>query len=247
MKKIMLFVASVILGIMFFSPIFCMAEDGGYLVGYSSEGMIIPSLDLNRINVGSYAAPDKEEEIAPVKKATSKRRRWLWERKVKKGPTPAEITRTKAESALESSKKANVSAKKAEAIAETSLEVSKKAEKTAIEALNSAKKAEAAANESIAAANMAIEAANKAVANTNNAIDKINGLAETLRKEREEEKKMKEVKSYRVKSGDSLIGIAAKPSVYGNASLWKKLFNANRDKIKNPNVIHPGLLLKVPK
>ncbi len=248
MKKIMLFGTSMILGIMFFSPIFCMAEDGGYLVGDFSEGMIVPSLDLNRINVGSYTAPVGEEEVAPVKKETSGKRRWFRRRKkVKKGPTSAEITRTKAESALESSKKANVSAKKAEAIAETSLEVSKKVERTAIKALNCAKKAEAAANKSIAAANMAIKAANKSVANTNNAIDKINRLAEKLRREREEEKKRKEVKSYRVKRGDSLITIAAKSSVYGNASLWKKLFNANRDKIKNPNVIHPGLLLKVPK
>ena len=187
-------------------------------------------LDLNRINTGSYTALDKEEEAVPVKKTA-----------------PAEITKTKTESALEASKKANMSAKKAEAIAETSLEVSKKAERTAIEALNSAKKAEASANKSIAAANRAIEAANKAVANTNNAIDKINGLAEKLRREREEEKKRKEIKTYRVKRGDSLVTIAAKPTVYGNGSLWKKLFKANRDKIKNPNIIHPGLLLKVPK
>ena len=247
MKKIMLFGISVILGIMFFSSVPCMAGNEGYFFGGPSETAIDVRLDLNKINVGSYTAPDKEEEAAPVKKTTSERRRWFRRRKVKEGPTPAEITRTKTESALEASKKANMSAKKAEAIAETSLEVSKKAERTAIEALNSAKKAEASANKSIAAANRAIEAANKAVANTNNAIDKINGLAEKLRREREEEKKRKEIKTYRVKRGDSLVTIAAKPTVYGNGSLWKKLFKANRDKIKNPNIIHPGLLLKVPK
>ena len=246
MKKIMLFGTSVILWIMF-SSIPCMAGNEGYFLGGPSEKAIDVRLDLNKINVGSYTAADKEEEATPLRKATSERRRWFRRRKVKEGPTPAEITRTKAESALESSKKVSVSAKKAEAIAETSLEVSKKAERTAIEALNAAKKAEVAANKSIAAANRAIEAANKSVANTNNAIDKINKLAEKLRRERAEEKKKKEVKTYRVKRGDSLITIAAKPSVYGNGALWKKLFNANRDKIKNPNIISPGLLLKVPK
>ena len=233
MKKIMLFGTSVILWIMF-SSIPCMA------------GSVGVRLDLNKINVGSYTAADKEEEATPLRKATSERRRWFRRRKVKEGPTPAEITRTKAESALESSKKVSVSAKKAEAIAETSLEVSKKAERTAIEALNAAKKAEVAANKSIAAANRAIEAANKSVANTNNAIDKINKLAEKLKRERAEEKKKKEVKTYRVKRGDSLITIAAKPSVYGNGALWKKLFNANRSKIKDPNLIYPGQILDIP-
>ncbi len=249
MRKIVSIVSLVVLGIVFFPSISCMGEEGGYLVGGSSENMIVPSLDLKRINSGSYTAPAGGGEVTPAKKKAIGRR-WRWfrrKKKAKEGPTPAEITRMKSESALKTSKKANETAKKAEAIAETSLEVSKKAERTAIEALNSAKKAEAAANKSISGANTAIKAANKAVANTNNAIDKINRLAEKLRREREEEEKRREVKTYRVKRGDSLMAIAAKASVYGNASLWKKLFKANRDKIKNPNLIHPGLVLSVPK
>ncbi|MCK4244430.1 MAG: LysM peptidoglycan-binding domain-containing protein [Candidatus Omnitrophica bacterium] len=125
------------------------------------------------------------------------------------------------------------------------MEVSKKAEKTAIDALNAAKRAEATANKSIAATNRVIETANKAVATTNKAIAEINRLAEKLKREREEEKRKKKVETYRVKRGDSLTRIALK--IYKDASLWKKLFNANRDKIKRPSLIRPGQVLKVPR
>ena len=244
MKKIMLFGTSVILWIMF-SSIPCMA---------GNEGV---RLDLNRINTGSYVASgEKKKVISAGEGKISERKQLSWWERLKKWQPFKEkkglkkeliVAKSKAEAESKASKKVNEAAQKVKAIAETSLEVSKKAERTAIEALNAAKKAEAVANESIAAANRAIEAANKSVANTNNAIDKINKLAEKLKRERAEEKKKKEVKTYRVKRGDSLITIAAKPSVYGNGALWKKLFNANRDKIKNPNIISPGLLLKVPK
>lgn len=50
--------------------------------------------------------------------------------------------------------------------------------------------------------------------------------------------------TYVVKPGDSLSTIAGK--LYGNYSLWPLLFSANKDKIKDPNVISPGWTLKVP-
>ena len=33
---------------------------------------------------------------------------------------------------------------------------------------------------------------------------------------------------------------------YGNANAWPKIFDANKDKIKNPDLIHPGQVLKIP-
>lgn len=50
--------------------------------------------------------------------------------------------------------------------------------------------------------------------------------------------------TYTVKSGDSLWKIAQK--IYKNGSLWPKIYEANRDKIKNPDLIYPGWVLKIP-
>jgi nucleoid-associated protein YgaU len=50
--------------------------------------------------------------------------------------------------------------------------------------------------------------------------------------------------SYTVQSGDSLSKIAK--HVYGDASKWQKIFEANRDKIKNPDLIQPGQVLTLP-
>lgn len=49
---------------------------------------------------------------------------------------------------------------------------------------------------------------------------------------------------YVVKSGDTLSGIAAK--VMGDAGAWRKLYEANKGKIKDPNLIFPGQNLVVP-
>ena len=51
-------------------------------------------------------------------------------------------------------------------------------------------------------------------------------------------------KIYEVKSGDSLSKIAKKE--YGDANAWKKIFEANKDLIKDPDKIFPGQKLKIP-
>lgn len=50
--------------------------------------------------------------------------------------------------------------------------------------------------------------------------------------------------NYTVKSGDCLWNIAKK--YYGNGSKYTTIYNANRDKIKNPNLIYPGQVLWMP-
>ena len=50
--------------------------------------------------------------------------------------------------------------------------------------------------------------------------------------------------TYTVVAGDSLSKIAKK--LYGDANQWKKIFEANRDVIKNPDLIHPGQVFKIP-
>lgn len=48
---------------------------------------------------------------------------------------------------------------------------------------------------------------------------------------------------YRVEPGDYLAKIAAKEGV----SNWKSIYDLNKDKIKDPNVILPGWVLNLPK
>ena len=52
------------------------------------------------------------------------------------------------------------------------------------------------------------------------------------------------VKVYEVVAGDSLSKIAKRE--YGNANEWKRIFEANRDLLKDPDKIHPGQKLKIP-
>ncbi|MBF8248270.1 MAG: LysM domain-containing protein [Bacteroidetes bacterium] len=45
---------------------------------------------------------------------------------------------------------------------------------------------------------------------------------------------------------DCLWNIAKKPKVYDNAFLWPKIWQGNRDMVKNPDVIQTGWKLKIP-
>jgi len=52
------------------------------------------------------------------------------------------------------------------------------------------------------------------------------------------------VQTYTVVSGDSLSKIAK--HFYGEANKWRRIFEANRDIIKDPDLIHPGQVLTIP-
>ena len=51
-------------------------------------------------------------------------------------------------------------------------------------------------------------------------------------------------RTYTVKSGDTLSKIAKE--FYGDASQWKKIHQANTDRIKDPDKIQVGWTLKIP-
>lgn len=50
--------------------------------------------------------------------------------------------------------------------------------------------------------------------------------------------------TYTVQKDDTLQKIAKK--YYGTYSAWLKIYNANKEKIKNPNVVRPGTVLTLP-
>jgi nucleoid-associated protein YgaU len=60
-----------------------------------------------------------------------------------------------------------------------------------------------------------------------------------------------QVKLYTVgtwaKDRDCLWNISKKKDIYDNAWLWPKIWQGNRDQIKDPDVIEPGQKLKIPK
>ena len=53
------------------------------------------------------------------------------------------------------------------------------------------------------------------------------------------------VEFYTIQKGDTLSGIAKK--FYGKASDYPKIFEANREVIKDPDLIYPGQVIRIPK
>jgi nucleoid-associated protein YgaU len=54
----------------------------------------------------------------------------------------------------------------------------------------------------------------------------------------------KDSRTYIVQSGDTLSKIAKE--YYGDANRYMDIFNANTDKLSDPNKIHPGQELVIP-
>ncbi len=52
--------------------------------------------------------------------------------------------------------------------------------------------------------------------------------------------------TYVVQKGDTLWSISAKPEVYGKATRWRTIFDANRDLLGNPDAVKAGMTLKIP-
>jgi nucleoid-associated protein YgaU len=50
-----------------------------------------------------------------------------------------------------------------------------------------------------------------------------------------------------VRSGESLWRISAGPSAYGRGARWSRIYEANRDRIRNPDRIYPGQELIIPR
>jgi nucleoid-associated protein YgaU len=51
-------------------------------------------------------------------------------------------------------------------------------------------------------------------------------------------------RTYTVVKGDTLSKIAKQ--FYGSAGQWKRIYEANKDTIKNPDLIYPGQTFRIP-
>lgn len=198
--------------------------EGGYITGSASEEIDTPNIDTTRSYKGIYT-PVKEKVFVPREKVV-KEPTVVIRPIVREVPTVAQTEFTMVK-----------------ATAETAMEVSKKAEKTAQSALQASREAKASADKALEAANKAIEASNKAAGTINRAIDRLNALAAEMEKSKEV-KEVKEVSTYTVKKGDCLSRIAAQK--LGSGRLWRKIYQANKNKIKDPNLIYPGQVLLIP-
>jgi len=67
---------------------------------------------------------------------------------------------------------------------------------------------------------------------------------ETLQHDQAQAKQVVKRRYHVVQKGESLSEIAQK--YYEDAKQWKLIHQANQDKIKNPDIIHPGQELFIP-
>jgi len=56
-----------------------------------------------------------------------------------------------------------------------------------------------------------------------------------------------EYDTYIVQKGDSLWSIAAKSDVYGKATQWRIIYEANRDRLKTPDSVNAGMEIRIPR
>jgi nucleoid-associated protein YgaU len=53
--------------------------------------------------------------------------------------------------------------------------------------------------------------------------------------------------SYTVKEGENLWMIAKRWEIYGDGRMWTQIYEANKDALKDPNMIRPGQTLTIPR
>ena len=117
----------------------------------------------------------------------------------------------------------------------------------AIEAKNVASRVEdletevSLAKEMAAAAKMQIDEVKE---ETRSLLERVKKLEEQLAKKPEVKLVPKNV--YRVKKGDSLWRISSYRNIYNDPYRWPEIYEANKDKIKDPNLIYIGQRLIIP-
>ncbi len=70
---------------------------------------------------------------------------------------------------------------------------------------------------------------------------------ESLLAQAEEKGKPAEPDTYTVNRGDYLWRIAKMPDIYGDPYAWSRIYTSNRDQIKNPDLIFPNQIFRIPR
>jgi nucleoid-associated protein YgaU len=70
---------------------------------------------------------------------------------------------------------------------------------------------------------------------------------ENLIAQAEEKGKPAAAGMYEVQRGDYLWRIARMPDIYGDAYAWIRIYTYNRDQIKNPDLIYPAQVFRIPR
>jgi LysM repeat protein len=168
----------------------------------------------------------KEREATAMKKAEEQKKREA--AAAKKAAAAAAAKEAKAKAAEEARKKAEAEEKRKQWREEQKKREEEAAARKEMEALKA--EAEAAKKEAEAAKAEAAKA--KAEAEAAKAAAAAPAAEEAA------------PRIYVVKPGDTLSGIAKK--VYGKAGRWPEIYEANKDRIKDPNLIRPGWELRIP-
>lgn len=78
-------------------------------------------------------------------------------------------------------------------------------------------------------------------------VGNVKGISEVedfIALEKQEAREVAETNFYTVEKGDSLSKISKK--VYGDAMKYNMIFEANKPMLKNPDLIYPGQVLRIP-
>jgi nucleoid-associated protein YgaU len=73
----------------------------------------------------------------------------------------------------------------------------------------------------------------------------VRGVAEVKAGDISAPQPQQEVEFYEIRIGDTLSAIAKR--FYGKSNLYPRIFEANREVIKNPDLIYPGQKIRIPK
>jgi nucleoid-associated protein YgaU len=107
-------------------------------------------------------------------------------------------------------------------------------------------------NDNAAAANAQLADIDAEIAALRDRLAEARSASEPLASEVAElERKLKELtdlpRSYEVVAGDWLMKISEQSRIYGDGRQWGRIYRANRDKIRDPNLIYPGQILLIPR